>query len=113
MTLFWRSPRVRRTIRSSRQNSLLFLVDAQLPGLLAGVLRQAGCDAIHVADLGLATGTDGQIWDEAVARAATRVTKDRDFALLRGVKKNGPTILWVRVGNIDQRGEAVIEFVGK
>jgi predicted nuclease of predicted toxin-antitoxin system len=60
------------------------------------------------------------------------VTKDRDFSLLRVARNDGPTILWVRVGNIDnrtlivqivralpsivaavERGESVIEFVGR
>ncbi len=59
------------------------------------------------------------------------MTKDRDFSLLRAAKRRGPVVLWVRVGNIDNRalirqflgampqvseavarGEAVIEFVG-
>jgi predicted nuclease of predicted toxin-antitoxin system len=60
------------------------------------------------------------------------VTKDRDFSLLRAASDNGPVILWVRAGNADnrtlitqmmralpeivsaiERGEAVIEFVGR
>ncbi|WP_246791542.1 DUF5615 family PIN-like protein [Bradyrhizobium commune] len=59
------------------------------------------------------------------------MTKDRDFSLLRAAKRQGPIVLWVRAGNIDNRalvrdflsampriveavalGEAVIEFVG-
>jgi predicted nuclease of predicted toxin-antitoxin system len=111
---------------------LLFLVDAQLPPSLAGALRQAGCEAIHVADLELAAATDRRIWAEALARSAVLVTKDRDFALLRAASNTGPTILWIRTGNIDNRtliaqllhslervqsavnrGEAIIEFVGR
>ncbi|WP_338025303.1 DUF5615 family PIN-like protein [Bradyrhizobium yuanmingense] len=68
---------------------------------------------------------------EAISRSAVLVTKDRDFSLLRVAKGQGPIVLWVRVGNIDNRalirqflaampqiaeavarGEAVIEFVG-
>jgi predicted nuclease of predicted toxin-antitoxin system len=112
--------------------SLLFLVDAQLPPALAEALRGAGLEAIHVADIGLVTATDQQIWQEAVIRSAVLVTKDRDFSLLRVARNNGPTILWVRVRNIDNRtliaqvlralpsivtavdrGESVIEFVGR
>ncbi|MEH2626902.1 putative nuclease of putative toxin-antitoxin system [Bradyrhizobium sp. AZCC 1719] len=111
---------------------MLFLIDAQLPAALAVAFRQAGCEASHVVDLGLATATDGQIWEEAVARSAILVTKDRDFALLRAARDDGPVILWIRVGNIDnrtliarllrslpqiqsaiKRREAIIEFVGK
>jgi predicted nuclease of predicted toxin-antitoxin system len=111
---------------------LLFLVDAQLPPSLAEALRQAGCQAVHVIDLGLLAATDQQIWDEAISRSAVLVTKDRDFALRRAARNDGPVILWVRVGNtsnrklielalralpaiIDaiERDEAVIEFVGR
>jgi predicted nuclease of predicted toxin-antitoxin system len=111
---------------------LLFLVDAQLPPSLAGALRQAGCAAVHVIDLGLHAATDEEIWEEAVSRSAVLVSKDRDFALRRAATNDGPTILWVRVGNIGnrklielalrslptiidaiERDEAVIEFVGR
>jgi predicted nuclease of predicted toxin-antitoxin system len=111
---------------------LLFLVDAQLPPSLAEALRKAGCQAVHVIDLGLLAATDQQIWDEAISRSAVLVTKDRDFPLRRAARSDGPAILWVRVGNITnrklielvlralpaiidaiERDEAVIEFVGR
>lgn len=76
--------------------------------------------------------TDHQIWDEAIYRAAVLVTKDRDFALRRAARNDGPAILWIRIGNMGdrklielvlralpaiidaiERGEAVIEFVGR
>ncbi|WMT71232.1 DUF5615 family PIN-like protein [Bradyrhizobium sp. Ash2021] len=109
---------------------MLFLVDAQLPRSLAEALSGAGCAAVHVADIDLVTATDQQIWDEAVSRSAV-LTKDRDFSLLRAAKSDGPVILWIRVGNTDnrsliakilrslpeitaavERGETVIELVG-
>jgi predicted nuclease of predicted toxin-antitoxin system len=95
-------------------------------------MRRAGYDAAHVAELGMANALDGVIWNEAISRSAVLVTKDRDFSLLRAAKRQGPIVLWVRVGNIDNRvlirqflavmpqiveavarGEAVIEFVGR
>jgi predicted nuclease of predicted toxin-antitoxin system len=110
---------------------LLFLVDAQLPPSLAEALSGAGCAAVHVADTDLVTATDREVWDEAVSRSAVLVTKDRDFSLLRAAKSDGPAILWIRVGNTDnrsliakilrslpaitaavERGETVIELVG-
>ncbi|MEH2485515.1 DUF5615 family PIN-like protein [Bradyrhizobium sp. AZCC 2230] len=110
---------------------MLYLIDAQLPPVLAEAMRHAGYDAAHVAEFGMANATDGAIWSEAIARSAVLVTKDRDFSLLRAAKRQGPAVLWVRVGNIDNRtlihqflgampqiaeavaqGEAVIEFVG-
>lgn len=77
----------------------------------------------------MANAIDGVIWNEAISRSAILVTKDRDFSLLRAAKRLGPAVLWVRVGNIDNRalirqlldampqiveavarGEAVVEF---
>lgn len=111
---------------------MLFLIDAQLPPSLVAALRDAGCDAVHIGDLGLLTATDRQIWDEAMSRSAVLVTKDRDFPIFRATSNDGPTILWVRVGNTDnrtliaqivralpaiidavERGEPVIEFAGR
>jgi predicted nuclease of predicted toxin-antitoxin system len=102
------------------------------PSVLAAALRDAGCCAAHVDDLGLITATDLQIWDEAMSRSAVLVTKDRDFPIFRATSNDGPVILWVRVGNTDnrslikqilralpaiiaavERGETVIEFVGR
>jgi predicted nuclease of predicted toxin-antitoxin system len=110
---------------------LLFPIDAQLPPSLGAALHHSGCEAVHVADLGLLTATDRQIWDEAISRAAVLVTKDRDFPLLRAARDVGPAILWIRVGNTNnqtliaqilrslpaiidafERGETVIEFLG-
>jgi predicted nuclease of predicted toxin-antitoxin system len=87
---------------------------------------------VHVVDLGLVTATDRQIWQEVSLRSAVLVTKDRDFSLLRAARDDGPVILWVRVGNAAnrtlitqvlralpeivgaiERGEEVIEFVGR
>jgi predicted nuclease of predicted toxin-antitoxin system len=111
---------------------LLFLIDAQLPPSLAEALRQAGRQAVHVVDLGLLAATDQQIWDEAISRSAVFVTKDRDFPIRRAASDDGPTILWVRAGNISnrklielalqalpaiidaiERDETVVEFVGR
>lgn len=94
-------------------------------------MRRAGYDAAHVAEFGMANAIDGVIWDEAISQSAVLVTKDRDFSLLRVAKSEGPIVLWVRVGNVNNRalirqflgampqiveavarGEAVIEFVG-
>jgi predicted nuclease of predicted toxin-antitoxin system len=110
---------------------VLFLIGAQLPPSLASALRDADCNAVHTGDLGLLAATDRQIWNEAMSRSAVLVTKDRDFPILRAANNDGPTILWVRVGDTDnrtliaqilralpaiidavQRGETVIEFVG-
>jgi predicted nuclease of predicted toxin-antitoxin system len=111
---------------------LRFLVDAQLPPALAEALCRSGHEAEHVADLGMTTALDGRIWEEAIARSAALVTKDRDFAVLRAASGEGPAILWIRIGNVSnqvliarllqalpaleraiERGETIIEFVGR
>ncbi len=76
-----------------------FLVDAQLPPALARFLVESGFVAEHVCDLGLAQATDTQIWDYASGVGALIVTKDEDFAARRAVAREGPQILWIRVGN--------------
>jgi predicted nuclease of predicted toxin-antitoxin system len=58
-----------------------FLIDAQLPPSLAAALCDAGCDAVHIGEIGLLAATDRQIWDEAKSRSAVLVTEDRDFTI--------------------------------
>ena len=107
-----------------------FLIDAQLPPRLAHRLNELGHEAIHVFDIGLATATDGDIWNAALTRDAILITKDRDFVTWRVARRDGPTIIWLRFGNCDtdtlikrvtgaldqiavavERGETVIEVV--
>ena len=82
---------------------MLFLIDTQLPPVLAEALRDQGFEAIHTGDLGMLAATDSMIWDEAVVRSAVLVTKDRDFAVLRAARRSGPFILWIRFGNMNNR----------
>jgi len=109
---------------------LRFLIDAQLPQRLAHRLNELGHEAIHVFGIGLATATDGDIWNAALARDAALMTKDRDFVTWRVARSEGPAIVWLRFGNCDtdtlikrvsgaldqiaaavERGETVIEVV--
>lgn len=55
------------------------LVDAQLPQALAEWLRDQGLSADHLAELGLLSASDGEIWDLALSKGYVIVTKDRDF----------------------------------
>jgi predicted nuclease of predicted toxin-antitoxin system len=75
------------------------LIDAQLPPSLARMLTNAGHQAKHVREVGLRNATDGVIWDYAVRERAVIVTKDEDFALRRLHVSDGPTIVWLRIGN--------------
>jgi predicted nuclease of predicted toxin-antitoxin system len=86
-----------------------FLVDAQLPPALAHHLQSLGHDAIHVADIGLASARDREIWDHADAQGAVLVTKDEeDFVTMRALARGGgPSVVWERSGNVSRR--AILE----
>ena len=54
-----------------------FVVDAQLPPALARLLREAGCDAFAVREIGLREASDAEIWRYAVQRQAAIITRMR------------------------------------
>lgn len=80
-----------------------FLVDNQLPGALATLLREQGHEAEHVLDLGLGQGKDNPIWQHAIATQAVIITKDEDFAEWVRRGRPGPAVVWLRVGNTSRR----------
>jgi predicted nuclease of predicted toxin-antitoxin system len=57
-----------------------FVVDAQLPPASARVLRDSGCDAVAVREIGLRDAKDSDIWHYAIKEEAAIITKDVDFA---------------------------------
>ena len=57
-----------------------FIVDARLPPALARLLRESGCDAFAVREIGLREANDAAIWRYAVQQQAAIITKDEDFA---------------------------------
>jgi predicted nuclease of predicted toxin-antitoxin system len=75
------------------------LIDAQLPPALASVLSQLGHDALHVRSVGLRNATDPAVWSYAVQEGAAILTKDEDFAARRLRERDGPVVVWLRVGN--------------
>lgn len=77
-----------------------FVVEAQLPPLLAAWLRAQSHDAVALRDVGLRNADDPEIWAYADEEAAVIVTKDEDFAAMAGRSPGGPQVLWVRTGNI-------------
>ena len=62
-----------------------------------------------MADIGLLSATDRQIWSAAVEQSAALVTKDRDFLMIRAAIDSGPTVVWIRSGNASNRD--LIELV--
>jgi predicted nuclease of predicted toxin-antitoxin system len=80
-----------------------FLVDAQLPPALARQLTISGHQSTHVADAGLLSARDSDIWSHASAIGATLITKDEDFVTMRAFNAEGPSVVWVRLGNTTKR----------
>ncbi|MFO1184296.1 MAG: DUF5615 family PIN-like protein [Bauldia sp.] len=80
--------------------SVKFVIDAQLPPGLATRLVQAGCVARHVSEIGLVAATDTEIWDFASSNDYVLLTKDQDFAALSQRDRNGPAVVWIRLGNV-------------
>src|SRR6185369_16862178 len=54
-----------------------FLVDTQLPPLLARHLISLGHEARHTAEVGLASGSDRDVWQYAVANFAILITRTK------------------------------------
>lgn len=80
-----------------------FLVDAQLPPALATWIEARGHQASHISDLGGVSVSDGMIWEIARRDNRTIVTKDRDFAIWVAARRNGPQVVWIRLGNSTSR----------
>ena len=80
-----------------------FLIDAQLPPALVRWLTEQGHDAEHVVDCGLAEADDRLIWDYALSSGAVIVSKDEDFRLRRTLNTQGPSVVWIRLGNASRR----------
>lgn len=74
-----------------------FLVDQNLPTVLADWLVEAGHAAEHVRLLGLAEADDAEIVKLARAKQAIVITRDGDFQKHAGPGK--ASIIWVRIGN--------------
>ena len=81
-----------------------FLIDAQLPPLLADWLREQGHVADHIYALDQLDADDGAIWSLAVTQGYVVVTKDRDFAEWAIARSPAPRILWLRFGNLRNNG---------
>jgi predicted nuclease of predicted toxin-antitoxin system len=78
---------------------VIFIIDAQLPGVFAHALTQAGYPAKAVREIGLRDATDELIWTYALDHQAAIITKDEDFARRTWRTTQGPSIVWLRFGN--------------
>lgn len=80
-----------------------FLLDAQLPPALARWLQEAGHEAVPVREGGLRDADDLRIWSHAAASGFVLMTKDEDFALRAQRDRQGPVVVWLRLGNSSNR----------
>lgn len=78
-------------------------MDAQLPLALADWLRAKGHDADHVSSLLTVNARDQAIWALARNEARVIITKDRDFAIWASDRRQGPQVVWLRLGNATRR----------
>ncbi len=76
-----------------------FLIDNQLPLLLADYLRQHGHDCVHVLEIHLDEADDAAIWAQAERDERIVVSKDDDFVFLANRPNQTGKLLWVRLGN--------------
>ena len=76
-----------------------FILDQRLPPALLRWLGDRGHEAEHVRNIGMRDAPDDEIWKRAVTEQAAVITKDEDFAQRRGQSREGPQIVWLRVGN--------------
>jgi predicted nuclease of predicted toxin-antitoxin system len=65
-----------------------FLIDNPVSPLIAGALRQAGHDAVHVRDYKLQAADDATIFDRASHERRIIITADTDFGLLIARRKS-------------------------
>ena len=76
-----------------------FVIDAQLPPIMARWLEDAGHEASHVFDAGLVGAADSVLWQHASNIGAAILTKDEDFVKLANSNRAGPVVVWLRIGN--------------
>jgi len=87
----------------------VFLIDEDLPRLLAARLRTAGLMAEDVRDVGLGGQSDAQIHAHAVANGRVVVTRDVGFArMVRALSRTHAGIIVVRFPTV-----ITIEFVNE
>jgi len=76
-----------------------FLVDIQLPPVLAHWLIRRGHDACHAYELGLGQADDRELHAVAISQGRILVSKDEDFFVLAMRPGDRLGLLWLRIGN--------------
>lgn len=74
------------------------LLDQGLPRGAAKLLREAGMDAVHVGEIGMAAAKDSEILEYARTTGQVVVTLDADFhALLANSSLTQPSVIRIRL----------------
>ena len=76
-----------------------WVVDNQLPMLLAAYMRGRGHECVHVIDVGLDAADDVDVWGYGLREGAIVISNDEDFVALSARPGDGGRLLWVRLGN--------------
>jgi len=76
-----------------------FLLDAQLPTILARRLTELGHASAHVSDWLTTDAPDYAIWNLAVERRHVIITKDADYLVLAQCGAATTPLIWLRLGN--------------
>jgi predicted nuclease of predicted toxin-antitoxin system len=86
------------------------LLDQGLPRSTAVILRSAGIDAVHTAEIGLATSTDADILEHGRLEGRVVVTLDADFHLLMATTNaTEPSVIRIRIERL--QGEALANLL--
>ena len=88
-----------------------FLVDNQLPPVLARFLTEHGQAGKHVLDFSLDETPDAAVWSYALQHDMVVVSKDDDFLHLASRPGDQGRLVWVRIGNC--RKQALLEAFAK
>jgi predicted nuclease of predicted toxin-antitoxin system len=86
------------------------LLDQGLPSSAASLLREAGIDAIHTAEINLSTAEDTEILQKALEEELIVVTLDADFhALLALAEATSPSVIRIRIQRL--RAQALTDLL--
>ena len=86
------------------------LLDQGLPPLAAILLREAGWDAEHVAEVALHAARDDEILEAARAAGRICITLDQDFHSIQALHSaTSPSVVLIRQQGLDARG--VVELI--
>jgi predicted nuclease of predicted toxin-antitoxin system len=80
------------------------LLDQGLPRSAAGILRDAGLDAVHTGECGLSTALDAKVLTAGRTQGRVIVTLDADFHATLALSGDiGPSVIRVRIEGLGAR----------